>query len=176
MFAALVLLSQLLRHTEVRADPLQIQIPSQDQVSSIDDAVPGPDQDGDIHLPAHQDQGMDWLGQAPSNSDIRWPIHQGIDDDAPSPDSGDQGPSTWGPSGSDIKTPGPGPVIVDPIIDPIIDPIVTPDDTPDSGCKCRSMRRCVDCGELRPCPGENRSEGVSVSIIKISYKTLLKRI
>ena len=153
MFAALVLLSQLLRHiSEVTADPLQIQIPSQDQVNSIDDVDPGPDQDGDVHVPAHQDQGMDWLGQGPSNNDIKWPVQdQGIaaDDVAPGPDG------------------------VDPILDPIVDPM-NPDDTPDSGCQCRSMRRCVDCGELRPCPGENRSEGVS--IIKISYKTHLKRI
>ena len=155
MFAALVLLSQLLRNiSEVTADPLQIQIPSQDQVNSIDDVDPGPDQDGDVHVPAHQDQGMDWLGQGPSNNDIKWPVQdQGIaaDDVAPGPDG------------------------VDPILDPIVDPM-TPDDTPDSGCQCRSRRQCVDCEDLRPCPGENRSEGVSVSIIKISYKTLLKRI
>ena len=168
MFAALVLLIQLLDHTEVRAEPLQIQIPSQDQ--GINDVAPSPDgggqdiADGDIHLPAHQDQGMDWLAQGPPNSDIRRPK---IADVAPASDGVDQDPS-----GSDIRTRAPGPVIVDPIIDPIIDPIVTPDDTPDSGCKCRSMRRCVDCEDLRPCPGENRSEGVSVSIITISSKRI----
>ena len=160
MFAALVLLTQLLRNTEVRADPLQIQIPSQDQ--AINDVAPGPDgdgqdiADGDIHVPAHQDQGMDWLGQGPSNSDIRWPIRdQGIDVD-------DVAPGPIGLSNSDIMTPAPGPGIAGP---------VTPDDTPDSGCKCRSMRRCVDCEDLRPCPGENRSEGVSI----IRYKALLKK-
>ena len=34
MFAALALLTRLLSHSEVRADPLQIQIPGQDQATN----------------------------------------------------------------------------------------------------------------------------------------------
>lgn len=65
--------------------------------------------------------------EAPITPIIDW----GLAGDAPGPDLG-----------SDILYPDPSP-----------EAPVTPDT---DLCQCRSMRRCVDCEDLRPCPGENR--------------------
>ena len=72
---------------------------------------------------------------------------QGLSDVPPGPDWGGQGTADsdiQGPQGSDIMYPDP---------DPSPEAPVTADT---EECQCRSMRRCVDCEDLRPCPGDNR--------------------
>ena len=81
------------------------------------------------------------------------PITDQGQDVAPAPDyAPDWGRDIHDPQGSDIQAPQNSDIIY-PDPDPGPAPPVTEDT---EQCQCRSMRRCVDCVDLRPCPGENR--------------------